>query len=259
MASLKEKLRSRAPLAGMHVSLSDICITELCGYAGYDFIWIDTEHTAIDYHTLLEHIIAAKAAGVDSLVRIPWNDAILAKRVLEMGPTGIIFPVVNSAEELDRAMKSTLYPPNGTRGFGPIRATRYGIDDADEYIASGSLNLVRCVQIESATAVNNLEEMAHNPWVDCFIFGPCDLSGSIGELNKTFDPHTSELIDRAVSILMKAGKSVGVSTGSDDPTILQYWHNKGINFISAGTDYLHIMSGARKVRDILRKIQGPGL
>ena len=146
MASLKEKLKMRAPLAGMHISLIDSCVTELCGNIGFDFIWIDTEHTAIDYHILLEHIISAKAANVDSLVRIPWNDAILAKRVLEMGPSGIIFPVINSAEELDKAMKSTLYPPNGTRGFGPIRATRYGIDDADEYIASGSLDLVRCVQ-----------------------------------------------------------------------------------------------------------------
>lgn len=259
MASLKEKLKMRAPLAGMHVSLIDSCVTELCGNIGFDFIWIDTEHTAIDYHILLEHIISAKAANVDSLVRIPWNDAILAKRVLEMGPSGIIFPVINSAEELDKAMKSTLYPPNGTRGFGPIRATRYGIDDADEYIASGSLDLVRCVQIESITAVKNLEQMAMNPWVDCFIFGPCDLSGSIGELNKVFNPHTSELIDKAVSILTKAGKSIGISTGSDDPNVLQYWHNKGINLISAGTDYLHIVSGARKVHEILRKIQGQEL
>ncbi|HWR12887.1 MAG TPA: aldolase/citrate lyase family protein [Rectinemataceae bacterium] len=256
MTQLKEQLGKRDPLAGMHVSLADSCITELCGYVDYDFIWIDTEHTAIDYHILLEHIIAAKAAGVSSLVRIPWNDAILAKRVLEMGPTGLIFPVVNSAEELDKAMKSTLYPPNGNRGFGPMRAVRYGLDDADEYIRKGSLDMVRCVQIESKLAVDNLEEMAKNPWVDCFIFGPCDLSGSIGELNRVFDPNTSDLIDRAVAILKKAGKSVGVSTGSDDPEVLRYWHDKGINVISAGTDYLHIMSGARKVRGILREIQG---
>jgi len=256
MTQLKERLRKCEPLAGMHVSLADSCITELCGYTDYDFIWIDTEHTAIDYHILLEHIIAAKAAVVNSLVRIPWNDAILAKRVLEMGPTGLIFPVVNTAEELDKAMKSTLYPPHGNRGFGPMRAVRYGLDDADEYISKGSLEMVRCVQIESELAVENLEEMAKNPWVDCFIFGPCDLSGSIGELNKVFEPNTSDLIDHAVAILKKAGKSIGISTGSDDPEVLRYWHDKGINFISAGTDYLHIVSGARKVRDILREVQG---
>ncbi len=256
MTRLKEKLKKREPVAGMHVSLADICITEICGSADYDFIWVDTEHTAVDYHILQQHLIAAKAADVNSLVRIPWNDPILAKRVLEMGPNGIIFPVVSTVEELDQAMKCTLYPPLGNRGFGPMRAVRYGADSADEYIAKGSLEMVRCVQIETAKAVENLEQMAKNPWVDCFIFGPCDLSGSIGELNRVFEKHTSDLIDRAVAILKKAGKSVGVSTGSDDPEVLRYWHGKGINFISAGTDYLHILSGARKVSAILREVQG---
>ncbi|MFA6846176.1 MAG: aldolase/citrate lyase family protein [Sphaerochaetaceae bacterium] len=256
MIDLKAKLRACEQVAGMHTSLTDCCTTELCGSLGFDFIWIDTEHTAIDLHCLEEHIIAAKAADVCSLVRIPWNDPIMAKHVLEMGPTGIIFPVVNTAEELDKAMKSTLYPPLGNRGFGPMRAVRYGIDDADEYIHTTSLNMVRCVQIESRTAVENLPEMAKNPYIDCFIFGPCDLSGSIGQLNKVFDTDTQDLIKQAVATLKKAHKSVGVSTGSDDPSILKNWHDLGINMISAGTDYLHIVSGARKELAALRAVQG---
>ncbi len=255
MTPLKKKLRACEPVAGMHVALVDCCVAELCGYVGFDFLWIDCEHTAIDHHVLEQHIISAKAADVNSIVRLPWNDPIMAKRVLEMGPDGIIFPVVNTVEELDCAMKSTLYPPLGTRGFGPMRAVRYGVDDVNEYISKKSLDLVRCVQIESFIAVDNLEEMAKNPYVDCFIFGPCDLSGSIGQLNRVFDSGTSALIDRAVVTLKKAGKSIGVSTGSDDPEILRYWHEKGINFISAGTDYLHILNGAKKVRSILKDIQ----
>lgn len=253
--TLKQKLADRAELAGMHVALNDPSVTELCGLVGFDFLWIDTEHTAIDYGMLQNHLIAAKAAGVPSLVRIPWNDQILAKRVLEQGPDGIIFPVVNSAEELDRAMKSTLYPPQGTRGFGPQRAAKYGLADADRVIASLNSDMVRMVQIESETAVKNLKEMVKNPYIDCFVFGPCDLSGSVGELNRVFEKRTSDLIDEAVAILKDAGKSVGVSTGSDDPEVLQYWHDKGINVISAGTDYLHIAAGAKRVFENLRRIQ----
>lgn len=253
--TLKQKLADRAELAGMHVALNDSSVTELCGLVGFDFLWIDTEHTAIDYGMLQNHLIAAKAAGVPSLVRIPWNDQILAKRVLEQGPDGIIFPVVNSAEELDRAMKSTLYPPQGTRGFGPQRAAKYGLADADQVIASLNSDMVRMVQIESETAVKNLKEMVKNPYIDCFVFGPCDLSGSVGELNRVFEKRTSDLIDEAVAILKDAGKSVGVSTGSDDPEVLQYWHDKGINVISAGTDYLHIAAGAKRVFKNLRRIQ----
>lgn len=253
--TLKQKLRDREPVAGMHVALTDSSVAELCGLVGYDFLWIDTEHTALDYGVLQNHLIAAKAAGVPSIVRIPWNDPILAKRVLEQGPDGILFPMVNTPEELDQAMKSTLYPPEGFRGFGPQRAARWGLRDTDEVIASLNRDLIRIVQIETVTAVHNLKEMVKNPYVDCFVFGPCDLSGSINQLNKVFDKDTSDLIDEAVATLKAAGKSVGVSTGSDDPKVLQYWHDKGLNFISAGTDYLHIAAGARKVLKSLREIQ----
>lgn len=253
--TLKQKLRDREPVAGMHVALTDSSVAELCGLVGYDFLWIDTEHTALDYGVLQNHLIAAKAAGVPSIVRIPWNDPILAKRVLEQGPDGILFPMVNTPEELDQAMKSTLYPPEGFRGFGPQRAARWGLRDTDEVIASLNRDLIRIVQIETVTAVHNLKEMAKNPYVDCFVFGPCDLSGSINQLNKVFDKDTSDLIDEAVATLKEAGKSVGVSTGSDDPKVLRYWHDKGLNFISAGTDYLHIAAGAKKVLSTLREIQ----
>ncbi|MGI5117356.1 HpcH/HpaI aldolase family protein [Treponema sp. SP13] len=256
MINLKEKLHNCEPVAGMHISLTDCCCTELCGNIGYDFLWIDTEHSAIDLHCLEEHIISAKAADVCSLVRIPWNDPVMAKHVLEMGPTGIIFPMINTTEELDKAMNSTLYPPLGTRGFGPMRAVRYGLDDIDEYIHKASLDIVRAVQIETETAVDNLEAMAKNPYVDCFIFGPCDLSGSIGQLNRVFEDKTQNLIKRAIKILKKAAhKSIGVSTGSNDPEIIKRWVALGINFISAGTDYLHIVSGAKKELATIRQAQ----
>jgi 2-dehydro-3-deoxyglucarate aldolase/4-hydroxy-2-oxoheptanedioate aldolase len=255
MIDLKEKLRTLEFVVGMHTSLNDSSITELCGGVGFDFIWIDTEHSALDLYSLETHLIAAKAAGVSSLVRIPWNDPIMAKRVMEMGPTGIIFPVINTPEEMDKAMKSTLYPPLGTRGFGPVRALNYGLGDANEYITKKSLDMVRCVQIESYIAIENLEEMSKNPYVDCFVFGPCDLSGSIGELNQIFEKNTQGLMKQAIKILKKAGKSIGISTGSDDPAVLKHWFDIGINVISAGTDYLHIASGSKKVLNILRSIK----
>jgi len=252
MTDLKKKLRNCEYVVGTHSTMVDASITELNGYIGFDYVWIDTEHSAIDYYILENHIIAAKAGGTNSLVRIPWNDPILAKRVLEMGPTGIIFPVVNTPEELDKAMKCTLYPPLGNRGFGPVRAVKYGIDDVNEYIREKSLELVRCVQIESYIAVDNLEEMAKNPYVDCFIFGPCDLSGSIGELNQIYEKKTQDLIKRSIEILKKAKKSVGISVGTDDPQLLKAWYDMGINAISAGADYQLIANGARKIFTCLK-------
>jgi 2-dehydro-3-deoxyglucarate aldolase/4-hydroxy-2-oxoheptanedioate aldolase len=256
----KEKMRNLEFTTGTHVLLADPCISELCGSIGFDFLWIDTEHTPTDYHILVQHLIAAKASGCDTLVRIPWNDPVLAKRVLEMGPTGIIFPMVNTPEELDRAMKCTLYPPLGNRGFGPLRAVNYALDDQEVYINKTSRDMIRCVQIETKTAVDNLDEMVKNPWVDCFIFGPCDLSGSIGELFKIYEKSTGDLIDMAVSKIKKAGKSAGISLITEDPKQIRYWYDKGINVISCGADTAYIGNGGKRTLKILKDIatQGQG-
>jgi len=256
MTYLKDKLRKCEPVAGTHVFLKDPCITELLASLGYDFIWIDTEHTAIDYAVLETHLIAGTAGGTSTLVRVPWNDPIFVKRILEMGPTGIIFPAINTAQELQKAMESTLYPPYGIRGFGPMRALRYGIDDVSKFIENSNKNLVRCIQIESKTAVNNLEEMVKNRYVDCFMFGPCDLSGSIGELGNPLGKNTSDLIDKAVAILKSSGKSFGVSGADWNPEIIQYWHDKGMIVLSMGIDYFHLLKGAKDELENIRRIQG---
>lgn len=243
-------------MAGMHISLNDPCISELLGYVGFDFLWIDTEHTAIDYQSLQNHLIAAKAGGTSTLVRIPWSDKVLAKRVLEMGPTGIIFPMINTAEDAQAAMESTLYPPYGVRGFGPIRAVRYGQVNNEDYIQRQCWDICRCIQIETIEAVKNLPEIVKNPYIDAFIFGPCDLAGSIGELNHVYDERTSRLIDEGVAVLKAHGKTIGVSTGADDKKTIAYWHDKGINMISAGTDHLFLSELASQTLQNIREVQG---
>jgi 4-hydroxy-2-oxoheptanedioate aldolase len=255
MNKLKLKLQQSAPLAGTHVTLNDPCISELIGNLGFDFIWIDLEHTSIELQTLHMHLISAKAAGVSSVVRVPCNDPSVTKRVLEMGPDGIVFPMVNTAEEADYLMKLCLFPPVGNRGFGPIRAIRYGLDDAHEYVNNTSRELCRFIQIESETAVRNLPSLVKNPYIDGFIFGPNDLSGSIGELGNVYGERTSKLIDESIQIIQEAGKPFGVSTGSTDCEVLQYWHDMGMGIISAGADTGHILKGARNVLQSIRDIQ----
>jgi len=103
--------------------------------------------------------------------------------------------------------------------------------------------------------VDNLEEMAKNPYVDLFIFGPCDLSGSVGELNQVFGEKTQNLIKRSIEILKKAGKSIGISTGSDDPKVLKAWYDMGINAISAGAEGQYIVNGAKRIFTTLKNLK----
>lgn len=248
----KDKLSS--PICGTHISMTDSIASEVLGAIGFDFVWIDTEHSENNYTSLRNHITAVNAGGSAAIVRVSMHDFNHVKRVLEMGPDGIVFPMINTAAEADAAMRATLYPPEGNRGFGPLRAVRYGLDDLDEYITVESKKLCRFIQIETETAVRNLPEILQNPYIDGIIFGPCDLSGSIGELNQVFGERTQALIRHAIDLIRPTGKAIGVSTGSFDPAVTGFWYNLGINMISSGTDYDYILQTARENCRNLRKI-----
>ena len=239
---LKDRLHQN--LVGTHISMTDSIVSEMEGRLGYDFIWIDTEHSEISYTNLRNHITAVNAGGTPAIVRVSMNDYNHVKRVMEMGPDGIIFPMINTAEQAQAAMEFCMYPPEGRRGFGPLRAVNYGLDDMDEYIRIANSKTCRFIQIETVTAVENLPQIVKNPYIDGYIFGPCDLSGSLGELNQVFGEKTQSVIRRAISILREAGKPIGVSTGSTDRAVTEFWHNLGINIISTGTDYDYILRGA---------------
>jgi len=95
--SLKEKMKKQESIAGMHISLADSSATEICASTGYDFLWIDTEHAPIDRQILLHHLVAAHSGGTQTLVRVGWNDPVMIKQVLELGPDGVIVPKNRSA------------------------------------------------------------------------------------------------------------------------------------------------------------------
>ncbi len=254
MNSFKEKLKTGKHLIGFEIDLADPCIAEMVGNLGFDYLWIDTEHEAMDYETVLMQIIACKAAGTASVVRIPFSESYLAKRVLEMGPDGIIFPMVNSAEEAEAAMEACIYPPDGKRGFGPRRCCQYGAENMANYIKESSDRMARFIQIENVAAVNDLERILRVPYIDGIIVGPCDLSGSIGHLNDLFHPDVLNLIDIIIRKCKEANIPVGVAVGANDEDSLQFWFDRGFQFISAGSDINAIVGTAMIQSTMMRKI-----
>ena len=254
MNSFKEKLKAGKHLIGFEVDLSDPCIAEMVGALGYDYLWIDTEHEAMDYETVLMQIIACKAGGAASIVRIPYNESYLAKRILEMGPDGIIFPMINSAAEAKAAMDACLYPPLGNRGFGPRRSCQYGAEDMAYYIDSSPDRLVRFIQIENVDAVNDLDNILKVPYIDGIIVGPCDLSGSIGHLNELYHPEVLKLIDLTIKMCKDAGMPVGVAVGANDEESMRFWYDRGFQFISAGSDIVAIVNTAKAQSAMMRKV-----
>lgn len=156
---LKQKIKNKEKIIGMYVQLSDISIARIAALAGYDFVWVDTEHSYMSYETLLGHIMAIKAEGVPVIVRAPQNDLTATKKIVEMGVDGIIFPMIRSVEEANEVISNVLYPPYGKRGFGPMNAIDYGFKNAFEYTKNAIENLCCFIQLEHKDAIDCLDEI----------------------------------------------------------------------------------------------------
>ncbi len=253
MNELRRKIESGAKLRGTHVTLSDPSICAILGRVGFDFIWVDMEHTYIDCKALYIHMNAARSVGVNVIVRIPQNDYITLKRVMEMGVDGVIFPMIRSAQEAEKIVSATYYPPRGTRGFGPRDAIQFGLADLNEYILKGSLEMCRFIQIEHVDAVNRIEELIGVEGIDGYIFGANDLSGSIGQLGHPCEEPTGRLMKRAIEALRNHGKYIGFSTGDFRKETIDHFSEMGIPMISAGADTDYLLCGAQQAYENLSR------
>ena len=244
--SIREKIAAKKPVVGTAVTLTDTSVADQLATVGFDFLWIDSEHSALDRKEVQSHIMAANGAGAAAFVRVPWNDPVLVKPILDMGPDGIIFPMINTAEEADLAVKSCLYPPKGIRGFAPVRAVQYGMMDMQEYFERAEKDIWKIVQIEHVQAVENIDSIVRVEGLDAFVVGPCDLSGSIGLLSQINHDDVKRLMDRVAEVAVKAKMPFGVATGFN-PAVIEEWMNRGVSFVSIGVDFGYITSGAARV------------
>ena len=251
---LKERIKNKEKLVGMYVQLSDISIARIAGLAGYDFVWVDTEHSYMSTETLLGHIIAIKATGTPVIVRAPQDDLTATKRILEMGVDGIIFPMVRSKEEADRVIASTLYPPYGDRGFGPMNAIDYGLKNVSEFIKSNREELCRFIQIEHKDTVDALDDIMRNEYIDGYVLGPNDLSGSYGMLGNVFCDEMTGIIKGVVDKLHANGKYAAIASGGYSEEVVKHWSSFGAEMLSAGADFDFIRDGAVNNRKCLEKV-----
>ena len=158
----REKLRRGQVCFAAHISCTDPTITEaLCSVA--DVVWVDMEHNALSLETVQAHFMATKGSDTAVLVRVPWNDPVLIKPVLDIGADGIIVPMVRTVDEVRRAVAACRYPPDGIRGFGPRRASGFGRLGGPDYCRLANESIIVVVQIEHIDAVNNLDEILAVP------------------------------------------------------------------------------------------------
>ena len=178
---------------------------------------------------------ALKGTDTAALVRVPWNDPVLVKPVLDLGADGVIFPMIRTAEDVRRAVSACRYPPAGERGFGPLRPLDYGRKNAVEFCDDADENIIVVVQIEQAEAVENIDEIVAVEGLTSLAFGPMDLSASLGHRGQPGHPAVEEAVKHVVERAKAAGVATGVSIGSSPESVAQ-WADYGLDWICYGVD-----------------------
>lgn len=253
---LKEKLKQGKVLFGIHIVNTDLQIAELIAGCGFDYLWIDMEHSQGDKKDVHDILIAVRAAGSDAapVVRVADIDPVIVKPILEMGPVGIVFPGAQTVEDAKRAVASCCYPPTGVRGFGPRGCIRYGLEDMNEYVSHNEEAVFKMLQIEHKNAYESLDDIIMVDGIDAFILGPNDLAGSYGYYRNWKHPDVVSVIDDTIRRVHAAGKYIGVSTGPYDEESLQYWMAKGIDMISVSNENMFIYNGCKTALNNMKNV-----
>lgn len=231
----REKLAAGKFCLGAGITFMDPSVVEALA-PSVDFFWIDLEHNPTSLESLLAHLIAARAGGTPALVRVPSSDIAWTKRVLDSGAEGIILPQAQSAAEVRQFVSSCRYPPMGTRGFGPRRPSNYGRTRGAEYLDQANKNVFVVAQIETVSALNEIDQIVAIPGLDSLVVGPYDLSGSMGILGQVHDPKVLQAIQTVVTKARAKGIWVGMGMGADSDHALEA-AKLGVNWAQCGNDF----------------------
>ncbi len=231
----RSKMDSGRVCIGTGITFSDPAVTEALADSA-DFFWVDLEHNPTSLESMLAHLIAARAGGVPAIVRIPSNDVGWIKRVLDSGAEGIILPQAKSAAEIREFVSACHYPPDGTRGFGPRRPTNYGRAGGRSYLDLANEELFVVAQIETVSALSEIDEIVAIRGLRSVVMGPSDLSGSMGMLGDVHHPAVREAIRKVAATARAAGLYVGIGMGADQKHALEA-AELGVQWIQCGNDY----------------------
>jgi len=238
--TFKRALKAGKAQIGLWCTLSSHYAIELVAGSGFDWLLLDTEHSPNDLESVLTQLQAAAPYPAHPVVRVPWNDMVTIKRFLDIGSQTILIPYVQNAEEAKAAVAHTRYPPAGVRGVaGGTRATRWG--RVKDYAKRAHEEICVLVQVETQTALDNLERIAAVDGVDGVFIGPADLHASLGYPGETNNPKVVPVIDEAVRRIRKAGKAPGILTTVEADA--RRWLECGGQFVAVGVDTVVLARG----------------
>jgi 2-dehydro-3-deoxyglucarate aldolase len=242
----RRDLRARKRLIGCWTSLASPLTAEVLGLAGFDWLLLDGEHSPNDVTTFIAQLMALKDSASAPVVRPPWNEPVIIKRLLDAGFHNFLIPFVESAEQAKNAVAATRYPPAGIRGISVSqRSNRYGT--VPDYFSTINDHIAVMVQIESRAGVDAVDAIAQVDGVDGIFVGPGDLSGALGHLGNPGHPEVQKVIRHLFDRANANGKASGTLAPAEaDARRYLEW---GASFVAVGSDLGVFRHGTQALRD----------
>ncbi len=227
---------------------------ETMAHQGWDSLTIDLQHGVVDYQAMIPMLQAVSTTNTVPVVRVPWLEAGILMKALDAGAYGVICPMVNTRADAEKLVAYTHYAPRGTRRFGPVRALLYGGAD---YPQHANDTIVAFAMIETAQALENLDDILSTPGLDAVYIGPSDLSLALG-CTPTFDDLDPKAADAVQHILARAkahGVVAGIHNGSPEAALKRI--GMGFQFVTVSSDARLMAAGAQQIVKTMRGGMGP--
>lgn len=247
---VRASLREGKPVVGATITTSSVELAAQAAQLGFDFLWIEMEHSPITLETLRNIVLATRGLNAVPFARVPVVETWTAKRVLDMGVLGVIFPFCSTPELAATAASACKYPPVGKRGHGAgLAAFRW--ESEEVYADFADRNVLTIAMIEEARAVDRIDEIAATPGIDVLFIGTSDLSFSMGLRGAQNVPELQQALGRVVAAAKRHGKFVGrpCANSANIPKFL----DQGYQFFQAPAEYRLMADGAKAFLDPLGK------
>ncbi|MBT6113194.1 MAG: 4-hydroxy-2-oxovalerate aldolase [Candidatus Marinimicrobia bacterium] len=248
--TLKTKFQNRDLLFAGWTSMGHPQVTEMLARSGVDFIGIDIEHSTISQEQSQRIIAACHADGVCCLPRVASHNSETIKRLLDSGADGVIVPTVETSEQVEKLIEWVKYPPTGKRGYGIARAQGYG-HDFQEYTSQWNESSILIIQIESISAVENIEQLLKFDEVDGAMVGPYDISGSLGIPGQIDNEKVLNAGREVVEACRKFGKACGTQDTDPTPKSVQLAMDSGYTFVVLASDVFILWKWGEQMQKLI--------
>jgi len=254
--TFKRRLAAREKQLGFWLSSDSLAATEIASGAGFDWLLLDMEHTVIPENHVERHLLAARHGGsAEFVVRIPWNEPVVVKRLMDAGVRSFMFPQVQTADEARLAVGATRYPPHGVRGFSGIhRGNSFAREPDYPFRAHEEVCII--VQAESPEAIAAIPGFAGIAGLDAVLIGPNDLAASMGMLGQFDHEIVRAKIAEAREVILAAGLAAGIL--NFDPARAGALLRDGFGFAAVGSDLVTLVRGTDALLSAVRAASSEG-